>query len=176
MHRLSEAGSATVSAGGAARVMRLSGLFAAFCVLGVASAGASASESWSVEQGPDDAGCHIRTLRQEIETGYNQAKVEILVDETAVTIRTDAKLDGGFDDLGVAVDGGPLTAVDRIEKERTAVLDGTYAELVEQFKRGSKVRVQLRFWPTWPATGTHSAEFSLIGFTKAYGALGGCKA
>jgi hypothetical protein len=156
--------------------MRISGIFAAFCVLTVVSAGASASESWSLEQGPDDASCHIRTLRQEIETGYNQAKVEILVDETAVTIKTDAKLDGGFDDLGVSVDGSPLTAVDRIEKERTAVLEGAYAELVEQFKRGSKVRVQLRFWPTWPATGTHSAEFSLVGFTKAYGALGGCKA
>jgi hypothetical protein len=102
MERLSEAGGATVSASGAAREMRISGIFAAFCVLTVVSAGASASESWSLEQGPDDASCHIRTLRQEIETGYNQAKVEILVDETAVTIKTDAKLDGGFDDLGVS--------------------------------------------------------------------------
>ena len=32
----------------------------------------------------------------------------------------------------------------------------------------------LRFWPEWPATGTHSATFSLIGFTKAYGELSGC--
>jgi hypothetical protein len=156
--------------------MRISGIFAAFWVLTVVSAGASASENWSLEQGPDDAGCHLLAPRQEIETGYNQAKVEILVDETAVTIKTGAKLDGGFDDLGVSVDGGLLTAIDRIEKERAAVLQGSYAELVEQFKRGTKVRVQLRFWPTWPATGTYSAEFSLIGFTKAYGALSDCKA
>ena len=27
-----------------------------------------------------------------------------------------------------------------------------------------------RFWPTWPATGTHAAVFSLIGFTRAYAA------
>jgi hypothetical protein len=35
--------------------------------------------------------------------------------------------------------------------------------------------VQLRFWPTWPATGTHSVTFSLIGFTRAYAQLGDCK-
>jgi hypothetical protein len=35
--------------------------------------------------------------------------------------------------------------------------------------------VRLRFWPTWPATGTHSATFSLIGFTRAYEQLAGCR-
>jgi hypothetical protein len=28
--------------------------------------------------------------------------------------------------------------------------------------------VTLRFWPTWPETGTHAIEVSLIGFTKAW--------
>lgn len=162
--------------GGATKVIRTFGILAAFWVFGLVSESATASENWRLEQDSDDAACHIQTHRQEIETGYNKAKVEILVDKAAITIKTDAKLDGGFDDLGVSVDGGPLIAIDRIEKERTAIVQGSYAELVEQFKRGSKGRVQLRFWPTWPVTGTHSAEFSLIGFTKAYGALGGCKA
>ena len=40
--------------------------------------------------------------------------------------------------------------------------------LIDQFKAGLKARVQLRFWPTWPETGTHSVEVSLIGFTKAW--------
>jgi hypothetical protein len=46
--------------------------------------------------------------------------------------------------------------------------------LVDEFKRGLHVRVQLRFWPTWPKTGTHSVTFSLIGFTRAH--LAGCRA
>ena len=26
----------------------------------------------------------------------------------------------------------------------------------------------LRFWPTWPETGTHAVVLSLIGFTRAW--------
>jgi hypothetical protein len=50
-----------------------------------------------------------------------------------------------------------------------------YGTLVDQFKRGLRARVQLRFWPTWPTTGVHSATFSLIGFTRAYAGLDECK-
>ena len=39
------------------------------------------------------------------------------------------------------------------------------------FQGRCPLRVQLRFWPEWPATGTHAATFSLIGFTKAYAEL-----
>jgi len=35
--------------------------------------------------------------------------------------------------------------------------------------------VQLRFWPTWPETGTHSVSFSLMGFTKAHGEAAKCE-
>jgi hypothetical protein len=37
------------------------------------------------------------------------------------------------------------------------------------------VQVQLRFWPTWPKTGTHSATFSLIGFTRTHAGLAECR-
>jgi hypothetical protein len=55
------------------------------------------------------------------------------------------------------------------------VFTSRYEAVVEQFKRGEAVRVQLRFWPEWPKTGTHSATFSLIGFTRAYGRLSECR-
>jgi hypothetical protein len=50
-----------------------------------------------------------------------------------------------------------------------------YGMTMEQFKRGVKARVVLRFWPTWPATGTHAAVFSLIGFTREYARMEECK-
>ena len=58
---------------------------------------------------------------------------------------------------------------------RTAVFKTRYAALIEDFKRGLKVRVQLRFWPTWPKTTTHSATFSLIGFTRTHARLAECR-
>jgi hypothetical protein len=65
--------------------------------------------------------------------------------------------------------------MDRLEGDRTAVFDSKYDRVVEQFKAGVQARLQLRFWPTWPATGPHSTTFSLIGFTKAYDQLSGCR-
>jgi hypothetical protein len=58
---------------------------------------------------------------------------------------------------------------------KTALFAATHGRLIELFKAGNRLRVQLRFWPEWPTTGTHSVTFSLIGFTKAYGELGGCR-
>ncbi len=37
-----------------------------------------------------------------------------------------------------------------------------------EFKAGLKAQVTLRFWPTWPETGTHSIVVSLLGFTRAW--------
>ena len=65
--------------------------------------------------------------------------------------------------------------MDRVADPRTAVFESRYEALVEQFKRGVSARAQLRFWPTWPATGPHAATFSLIGFTRAYAQLAGCR-
>jgi hypothetical protein len=61
--------------------------------------------------------------------------------------------------------------MDRLADPRTVVFESRYEAVVAQFKRGLHVRVQLRFWPSWPATGLHSATFSLVGFTRAYAQL-----
>jgi hypothetical protein len=61
-----------------------------------------------------------------------------------------------------------LVLADAIVKDKQAVFSSNYGNVVQLFRAGKEVSVQLRFWPTWPATGTHSATFSLIGFTKAY--------
>ena len=72
-------------------------------------------------------------------------------------------------------DEDAIIPMDRLADPRTAMFQSRYGTLVEQFKRGVKARVVLRFWPTWPATGTHAAVFSLIGFTRAYARMEECK-
>jgi hypothetical protein len=83
--------------------------------------------------------------------------------------------DAGLNDIRIVVDERELFPMDRLADPRTAVFESRYAALVEQFKRGLHASVQLRFWPTWPATGTHSVTFSLIGFTRAHAQLGDCR-
>jgi hypothetical protein len=92
-----------------------------------------------------------------------------------VSVLSPSVFDAGFNDIRIVVDEHEIVPMDRLADPRTAVFESRYGALVEQFKRGLRARVDLRFWPTWPATGTHSATFSLIGFTRAHARLGDCK-
>ena len=77
--------------------------------------------------------------------------------------------------IGLFVDEEPFIPMDRLAGTKSAQFDAKYGRLIELFKAGARLRVQLRFWPEWPTTGTHSVSFSLIGFTKAYGELAACR-
>ena len=116
----------------------------------------------------------MESARQSLSDGYQDTTAYVTVDARSVTVTSASNLDGGFSDIGLIVDQEPLVPMDRLGGIKTAQFDAKYGRLVELFKAGVRLRVQLRFWPEWPATGTHSATFSLIGFTKAYGELAGC--
>lgn len=113
-------------------------------------------------------GCVMVSNDYAVHDGYQDTVARILVDRSTVRVWSRSILDPGFGDLGIQVDDEPFHPADRVEGERTAVFESAYQTLVEAFKRGREARVQLRFWPTWPVTGTHSFTASLIGFTATY--------
>ena len=147
--------------------------------LSLAGAGAAHAAEWTVKtvartDGPG-VRCVLESSRESVPDGYQKTSVYISVAPRSVAVTSASVLDGGFKDIGLVVDQEEFIPLDRLGGEKTALFDSTYDRVVEQFKAGLEVRVQLRFWPTWPATGTHSTTFSLIGFTKAYGQLSGCR-
>ena len=155
------------------RVVRAAVL--AFLALG----GSAAADEWSVKtvartDGPGTR-CVLESARQSLSDGYQDTMAYVTVDGRSVAVTSASNLDPGFSDIGLVIDQEPLVPMDQLAGMKTAVFDTKYARLVELFKAGARLRVQLRFWPEWPATGTHSAIFSLIGFTKAYGELAGCR-
>jgi len=139
--------------------------------------GVSAAD-WTLKRVPrtDGSGtrCVLESSRESLPDGYQTTTAVVTVDQRAVAVTSPSTLDAGSGDIGLAVDDGAFVAMDGLAGPKTATFDTQHARLVERFKTGRLVRVQLRFWPEWPATGTHSATFSLIGFTKAYGELSGC--
>jgi hypothetical protein len=155
------------------------------CVVGaavlalLALGGSASAEEWSVKTVPrtDGSGtrCVLQSMRQSLSDGYQDTTAYVTVDDRSVAVTSASNLDASARDIGLAVDQEPLIALDRLTGTKTAHFETQYGRLVELFKAGSRLRVQLRFWPEWPATGTHSATFSLIGFTKAYGELAGCR-
>jgi hypothetical protein len=145
----------------------------------MALAGPAMAEDWSVKTvaRTDGSGtrCVIESVRQSLPDGYQTTTAHIMVDDRSVAVTAASNLDPAFSDIGLVVDQEPFVPMDRLGGVRTALFDAKHARLVELFKAGARVRVQLRFWPEWPTTGPHSATFSLIGFTKAYGELVGCR-
>ena len=129
---------------------------------------------WTVKSG-DGSGCILESSPESLSDGYQTTTARIRVDGKTVSVSSPSVFDAGSKDIRIVVDEQDNVPMDRLADPRTAVFESRYAALVEQFKRGLRARVQLRFWPTWPATGTHSATFSLIGFTRAHAQLGECK-
>lgn len=141
-------------------------------------AGGVAQAKWTVKR---TVGTHIEqphcSLESDVVTafdGYQDTHVRLIVRSDVVFIHTDAPLDTSFGDIGLQVDTQAFLLMDNVSARKTAVFTSQYARLIEQFKQGLNARLQLRFWPTWPATGTHAVTVSLIGFSKAFATMQAC--
>jgi hypothetical protein len=141
--------------------------------------GSVAAADWVVKPVQGASGqaskCIMESDKKEIFDGYQNIAIYIVVDGASVAVKSASVLDPGFSDIGMHVDKDAFIAMDKVIQDKTASFDSNYAIIVEEFKRGLKVNVQLRFWPTWPVTGTHSATLSLIGFTKGFTEMSDCK-
>ena len=162
------------------RYRRGSWQLTAVALLAVALAGPpAASAEWSLRADPTATGatgsCTMVSEREPIPDGYQKTWAQILVDRQVIRVTSASQLDPGDGDIGLSVDDGHFIRVDEVIDNRTAIFRTQYQPLIEDFKRGLKVQVQLRFWPTWPKTGTHSATFSLIGFTRTHAGLAECR-
>jgi hypothetical protein len=155
-----------------------SGFVAAFATMAFCLIGEAASATWTVkrpvEGSAGQTGCYLQSEVMTVSDGYQDIQASIMVRQNAVLVQTGSPLDASFADIGLQVDNEALIHMDDVSLRQTALFTSHYTDLVEQFKKGLRVKAQLRFWPTWPVTGTHSVTFSLIGFTKAYADLQAC--
>ena len=151
----------------------------ALLVTGLAAPLGASGEEWVVRRAAAEAAgaprCLLESRRIAVSDGYRETWAQILVDDRTVRVSSDSVLDPGDGDIGLEVDGSDFVPLDDVVDRRTAVFSARYTMLVEAFERGRQVRAQLRFWPTWPKTGTHSATFSLMGFTRARARMVDCK-
>jgi hypothetical protein len=143
-------------------------------------AGGAAESTWEhVDRGLEKdlgAPCAIRSAPVTVSDGYQDISAHLVVTPGAILVRTESPLDASFSDIGLEVDRNGFVPMDGVFQRLSAQFSKAYQELMQQFKKGRTVRVQLRFWPTWPVTGAHPVSFSLLGFTKAYdGMLKSCQ-
>jgi hypothetical protein len=139
----------------------------------------AAATTWTVVQQPDAQSkteiCMMQSPTQLVHDGYYGTQVQLIIRSEAVLVVAHAPFDPSFNDIGMQVDQHALIRLDEVVDRKTARFATSYATLIKQFKKGSRVQLQMRFWPTWPTTGPHTAAYSLIGFTKAYADLQVCQ-
>ncbi|MCP5419145.1 MAG: hypothetical protein H6970_02115 [Gammaproteobacteria bacterium] len=120
--------------------------------------------------------CMLQSAKVSISDGYGEADVTLLISERDLAAVTTSTIDASFNDLRLVIDEGNPIQTKQVVGEKTVVFEQDMAAIVAQFKKGYAVKVYLRFWPTWPATESFPAQFSLRGFTKAYEGLANCHA
>lgn len=139
----------------------------------------SLNAAWLLKRsvaGPDArAICRLETDTGTLPDGYDETRARLVVTSATVQVVSEAPLDAAFADLGLQIDRHALVNMDALTGRKQAQFKTPYPALVNAFKKGRQVRAQLRFWPTWPATGTHSVVFSLHGFSKAYALMQRCE-
>jgi hypothetical protein len=154
--------------------LRIPAIPAVLGAIMLVTAPARVAAEWTMKS-DDGGGCVLESSPESLSDGYQTTTARIRVDGKTVSVSSPSVFDAGFNDIRIVVDEQEPIQMDRLADARTVVFESRYSTLVEQFKRGLRARVQLRFWPTWPETGAHSAVFSLIGFTRAHAQLGECK-
>lgn len=137
--------------------------------LGLLGAAAPEKEkdAWTVTK-VQGGGCRLDSDKASLSDGYQTTSVQVRVTPTEVRVVSESTFDESKGDLLIEVDKNEAVKADGLDGAKAVVFKTGGGSLVAQFKGGLKARVQLRFWPTWPETGTHSVVVSLIGFTKAW--------
>jgi hypothetical protein len=118
--------------------------------------------------------CVAESLHQVMDDGYQEGSVYLQVDQNQLIFVTESNIDLGSNEQGLQVDDQPTMPFEQAMHDQQAVIREDIQQVITSFQDGLKVRVRLKFWPTWPSKGSKDVEFSLIGFQKAFAQLPGC--
>lgn len=131
---------------------------------------------WKVLNPPGTSkGCVLETEDKRMPDGYSETKVKLRLTPDALLVKTNSNIDLSFNDIGLVVDHNDLITADDVMDEKNVVFDSELDTIIEQFIKGLRVTLYMRYWPTYPTTDNFKTNFSLIGFTKAYQEYESCK-
>jgi len=118
--------------------------------------------------------CLLKSAVITISDGYDTTPVTLLINDDGLIVVTESIIDDSFKDLALVVDENEAIKTQRVVDEKIVVFEQNVDAIIEQFIKGYDATVYLRFWPTFPATQSFPAQFSLRGFTKAHKNLADC--
>ena len=133
---------------------------------------AGVQAEWQVRDSA--SACVLETEDISLHDGYQDTRVRLNINDERLLVITGSNIDTGFEDTALQVDGRAVMPADAVEDEQNLRYDAHILSIIEQFKKGNRVRVYLRFWPSYPVTQRFDAVFSLAGFTRAWNEYTAC--
>lgn len=116
----------------------------------------------------DKTACLMKSAHVTVNDGQTMTPVRFLYNGQIFLVTTESNVDLSYPNVGLQVDANTPIPIERVHKDTNVMFANDAGQLTTQFIRGSKAKLSLGFWPTWPRGDTVVAEFSLAGFTRAH--------
>ena len=146
-----------------------SAILSHICIIALMLAPAAAAADWAVRQATAGSpACVLETADITVHDGYQDTWVRLNINDERLLVMTDSNIDTGLGDTALQVDGKAVIPADAAVDEKNLRFDSDMPAIIEQFRKGNRVRVYLRFWPSYPVTQRYEAAFSLAGFTRTW--------
>ena len=139
---------------------------------GMLLASVTAQAEWSLRD--SGSACVLETGEITRHDGYQDTSVRLNINQQRLLVMTGSNVDTSFDDTALQVDGHAMMTAVSADEDQNLRFDTGMPALVEQFRKGNRVRIYMRFWPTYPATERFEIAFSLAGFTRAWNDYTAC--
>jgi hypothetical protein len=153
--------------------------FTSIALLASACAEAGDQPAWRAVVGYDPlqekTACLLESATVTVHDGQFMTPMRILYNGTAFLVTTRSNIDLSYPKVGLQVDAAAPVAIERVHRDTNVIFEHDAQLIKTHFIRGSKARLSLGFWPTWPKGETVTTEFSLIGFTRAHDEFLACE-
>ena len=131
---------------------------------------------WEVDRQLQFGGkCVLESNKVDFFDGYDNTGLKFRVLDNELFLLTKSNIDMSFNDVGLQVGSNEFLHADNVVLDQNVVLTKEMPKLLTQLRKSSETRVQLRFWPSYPATRAYSQVVALDGFLPAYQAYQDCQ-
>jgi hypothetical protein len=139
----------------------------------------ASEENWRTVIGYDPlqqkTACLLESKSMRVFDGQTDTPLQLVYNGHVFRMTSQSHIDLSYPGVGLRVDGQEPFAVDTVE-HRTDLIFSSRADAIKaQFIAGRQAQIAVGFWPTWPRGDTVVARFSLVGFSRAYGAFRHCQ-
>lgn len=139
----------------------------------------SFGDTWFLDRNHDSVSkttrCLLISQKQNFFDGYTDSTISLQLSKNTLLIKTNSTIDLSYPDIGIYIDQNTPFPLEKLFGDSSILIRQNTQDITSQLLDGQKLTIKLGFWPTWPQTQTHSIDFALADFDKAYQSFQACE-